>query len=439
MLRSLRVENWKSYYEPVEFTMLATREQRHGETLARIGRTRVLPVSAVYGANAAGKSALIDALSTLKRLAFETRGRGEAIPVEPHLLKGAGQATTFALEFTAADTGDSSAESTYFYELVLDARHIVSEALFRVTARGDLPLFERKETSVELSVALGRDELIVALARAVPSNRLLLEAIRNSDAEGGPLAPVLRWFDEIYVVAKGAHFTRMPDLIALDEEFKSAMSEGLSVADTGVTDIGFIAIDRAQVPLAESDLVEIEKQLHANDEAVIFIRSDGGDAFEATYDKKAGVVYKRLVTTHGTSSDDEQGCFSLPLSQESDGTSRFLNLLPLFMILNAKNRRGIFLIDEFEDSLHPILTIHLLNRFLEGTGEDQRRQLIFSTHEVQLMRSELLRRDEIWLVEKRNHASGLVRLTDFIEDGPRKGTDLVSVYMSGRLGGVPRI
>lgn len=438
MLRSLRVENWKSYYEPVEFTMLATREQKHGHTLARIGRARVLPVSAIYGANAAGKSVLIEVLSTLKRLVIETRGRGETIPVEPHLLKGGDQPTTFALEFTAAEVGDSSAETTYFYELVLDARHVVSEALFRVTARADVPLFERKDSSIELSDALSGNDLIAALARSVPSNRLFLEAIRNSDAEGGPVAAVLRWFDEIYVIAKGARFTRMPDLIARDESFKSAMSQGLSIADTGVTDIGFVKIDRAQVPAVESDLEEIEKQLHARDDAAIFIRAEGGDAFEATWEEGPGVVYQRLVTTHGALEDDEKGCFRLPLSQESDGTSRFLNLLPIFMILNAKGRRGLFLIDEFEDSLHPRLTTHLLNRFLEGTGEDQRRQLIFSTHEVQLMRADLLRRDEIWLVEKRNHASQLVRMTDFA-DGPRKGTDLVSVYMSGRLGGVPRI
>ncbi|WP_455158704.1 AAA family ATPase [Schaalia cardiffensis] len=439
MLRSLRVKNWKSYCEPVEFTMLATREQRHGQTLARIGRTRVLPVSAVYGANAAGKSVLIEALNTLRRLVVEPRGRGESLPVEPHLLKGADQPTTFALEFTAEEVDDSSTESTYYYELVLDARRVFSEALFRVTARREVLLFERQGTDVELGDSLSSNDLIAALARSVSTNRLLLETIRNSDSQGGAVATVLRWFSEIYVVAKGARFTRMPDLIARDEEFQFAMSQGLSVADTGVTGIGFVDIDRAQVPVVESDLEEIEKQLRAHVHTAIFIHADDGDAFEATWNEKTGVAYKRLVTTHGASECDGSECFRLPLSQESDGTARFLNLLPLFMILNAKGRRGIFLIDEFEDSLHPILTTHLLNRFLEGTGKDQRRQLIFSTHEVQLMRAGLLRRDEIWLVEKRNHQSQLVRLTDFVQDGPRKGTDLESVYLSGRLGGVPRI
>ena len=102
--------------------------------------------------------------------------------------------------------------------------------------------------------------------------------------------------------------------------------------------------------------------------------------------------------------------------------------------------RGVFLIDELEDSLHPKLTEKLLRRFLGATtGEDQRRQLIFMTHELHLLRSDMLRRDEIWLVEKRGHNSELVRLTDFSGSGVRKGADLRKIYMSGRLGGVPRI
>lgn len=64
---------------------------------------------------------------------------------------------------------------------------------------------------------------------------------------------------------------------------------------------------------------------------------------------------------------------------------------------------------------------------------------IFMTHELRLLRSDMLRRDEIWLVEKRGHNSELIRLTDFSGSGVRKGADLRKIYMSGRLGGVPRI
>jgi len=97
------------------------------------------------------------------------------------------------------------------------------------------------------------------------------------------------------------------------------------------------------------------------------------------------------------------------------------------------------LIDELEDSLHPKLTEELLRLFLDSSGPGEKRQLIFTTHELHLLRVDLLRRDEIWLVEKNDHRSELTRLTDFPASDIRSGSDLQRMYMSGRLGGVPRL
>ena len=88
--------------------------------------------------------------------------------------------------------------------------------------------------------------------------------------------------------------------------------------------------------------------------------------------------------------------------------------------------------------MHPRLTEELIASFLDGLGPDGRRQLIFTTHEIQLMRSDLLRRDEIWLVDKVNGQSELTRVSDFADVGVRKDADLLGFYMSGRIGGVPR-
>ena len=89
--------------------------------------------------------------------------------------------------------------------------------------------------------------------------------------------------------------------------------------------------------------------------------------------------------------------------------------------------------------MHPKLTEDFIRCFLEDLDESNRRQLIFTTHEVQLMRSDLLRRDEIWLAEKQGGQSQLTRVSDYSGIGVRKDADLLSFYMSGRLGGVPRI
>lgn len=105
--------------------------------------------------------------------------------------------------------------------------------------------------------------------------------------------------------------------------------------------------------------------------------------------------------------------FRLPLEQESDGSIRYLNLLPILYWAGKRQHSGVYLIDELEDSLHPKLTEELIRLFLDASGPDEQRQLIFTTHELHLLRVDLLRRDEIWLVEKNDHRSELTRLTDF--------------------------
>ena len=147
------------------------------------------------------------------------------------------------------------------------------------------------------------------------------------------------------------------------------------------------------------------------------------------------VVYERLVTVHGGGNKG----FRLPLEQESDGSIRYLNLLPILYWAGKRQHSGVYLIDELEDSLHPKLTEELIRLFLDASGPDEQRQLIFTTHELHLLRVDLLRRDEIWLVEKNDHRSELTRLTDFPSSEIRSGSDLQRMYMSGRLGGVPRL
>ena len=122
MLRYLTVANWKSIYEPVEFSMVATRERRHGKRLSRIGRSRVLPVAAIYGANASGKSVFIDALAALQEIVRKARNAEDDLPIVPHLSRGADEPTRFEIEFSielSASNGERR-EETLIYELLAD-------------------------------------------------------------------------------------------------------------------------------------------------------------------------------------------------------------------------------------------------------------------------------------------------------------------------------
>ena len=438
MLRVLHLDNWKCFSEPVDFTMIAGKESRHGETLYLGSKNRVLPVAAIYGANAAGKSTLLDALAHLQVMLREPRKRGQRLHYHPHLLFGANRPSVIGVEIVL-DVQDvtSNRKAIVYYEVAFNAGEIVEESLYRVRSEDEQAVFERRGQEVSLYGDLEDDVSLDAASKTVQPNRLFLETCFNAgfiDDEKSLLGSVIEWFKRLTILKRGARYILMPQQIAHDEDFRTAVGQGLTVADTGISDICFIEVPRAKVPAEEKILDEVEGQLLDNTSEA-YLNAESGAVFRARLAEDEHVVYERLVTVHG---DGNKG-FRLSLEQESDGSIRYLNLLPILYWAGKRQHSGVYLIDELEDSLHPKLTEGLIRLFLDASGPDERRQLIFTTHELHLLRVDLLRRDEIWLVEKNDHRSELTRLTDFPASDIRSGSDLQRMYMSGRLGGVPRL
>ena len=438
MLRVLHLDNWKCFSEPVDFTMIAGKESRHGETLYLGSKNRVLPVAAIYGANAAGKSTLLDALAHLQVMLREPRKRGQRLHYHPHLLFGANRPSVIGVEIVL-DVQDvtSNRKAIVYYEVAFNAGEIVEESLYRVRSEDEQAVFERRGQEVSLYGDLEDDVSLDAASKTVQPNRLFLETCFNAgfiDDEKSLLGSVIEWFKRLTILKRGARYILMPQQIAHDEDFRAAVGQGLTVADTGISDICFIEVPRAKVPAEEKILDEVEGQLLDNTSEA-YLNAESGAVFRARLAEDEHVVYERLVTVHG---DGNKG-FRLSLEQESDGSIRYLNLLPILYWAGKRQHSGVYLIDELEDSLHPKLTEELIRLFLDASGPDERRQLIFTTHELHLLRVDLLRRDEIWLVEKNDHRSELTRLTDFPASDIRSGSDLQRMYMSGRLGGVPRL
>ena len=114
-----------------------------------------------------------------------------------------------------------------------------------------------------------------------------------------------------------------------------------------------------------------------------------------------------------------------------------MTLLPMVADLEEDGSRKVYVVDELENSMHSLLTSRLLGGALASSTPASRWQLIFTTHDLMLVEQDLLRRDEMWLAEKLNGMTELVRVTDFDTQRIRKGSDLLSAYMEGRLGAVP--
>lgn len=442
MLRFLRLENWKSYYEPVEFSMVATRERRHGERLAAMRRSRILPVAAVYGANASGKSTLVDGLEALRNLVLDARPVGGALRMTPHLIKGRQEPAVFTIEFVAPaiDPDGVGREQVFLYEVAADRRRIHRESLVLVRAQSEEVIFEREEDEIELYGDLVESPRAQAHRTVIASNETFL-GVLGAD-EGNSATAARRWFEQcLTIIHPGSQYVHLPARLDADAIFAQAMNEGLTRADTGIS----------RLELEDMRVDALSLRAEQIDALIEMLQDEGGTVVIGTGDRDWALlslseegepVARRLVTLHEVETgpgEEERASFRLHLRGESDGTQRFMNLLPVLFQLRKEDARGVFVIDELENSMHPRLTEELIRSFLDGLDAHDRRQLIFTTHEIQLMRSDLLRRDEIWVADKVDGDSRLTRVSDFAGIGVRKDADLLSFYMSGRIGGVPRI
>ena len=446
MLRYFTVANWKSVYEPVEFSLVATQERQHGERLSRVGRSRVLPVATIYGANASGKSVFIDALAALQEIVLKARNADDELPIVPHLSRGADEPTKFEIEFSVeldASNGKRR-EETLIYELRVDSEKVLEESLLRVRSQNEVVIFEREDDRIELYEELEGDDVAEALAKTVvirPNATFLGELGDRyaSKPQENLIAVARNWFAEkLRVIGPRSSAMELPLRVLADDSFAQTIGELLSWADTGIADVGFEEIPRRALGIPSRIEERIRKDLASEGGKFLVGTRFDRDQVVLELDDSGQLKAQRLVAVHHDPNGKE---FTLGFGDESDGTVRFLNLLPMLIQLRDSKSDVVFVVDEIENSMHPKLTEALIRSFFGSLSTDgvSRRQLVFSTHELQLLRSDLLRRDEIWLGGKDDAQTRLTRLSEFSEDGVRKDADWLGFYMSGRLGGVPRV
>ncbi|MFZ1085342.1 MAG: AAA family ATPase, partial [Terracidiphilus sp.] len=156
----------------------------------------------------------------------------------------------------------------------------------------------------------------------------------------------------------------------------------------------------------------------------------------ASLHKRNGAVIARQLAPIHYGENGEEVPFNF--SDESDGTRRLLDVLPAFLSLEERPNPPVFIIDELDRSLHSNLTRNLLEHFLDMRAESSQSQLVFTTHDTQLMTQDIFRRDELWVTERdQSGASKLVAFSEFKD--VRKDKDIRKSYLQGRLGGIPKI
>ena len=361
----------------------------------------VLPAVLVYGANASGKSNLVDAIRAMREMVLfshTTVGPEGGIPARQH----------FRLDRTSDAT-----PSTYEIDLVVDGvrhhygfeatkRAFVGEWLMDYPSGRARTLFEREGSDFRFGRALkGRNRLIADLTRA---NSLFLSAAAQQDHE--QLSPVFAYFAGIEGVGGWSISGRFASELLAEEELDPRVLEFLGRADTGVVDY------RQRV----MELSETEKELMGRlSQLGVQTPPENVPLIELAHRGPQGDVY-------------------LELERESAGTRRLLVVLS--QLFDALDSGMPLVVDELDVSLHTQASLALVELFCSTRTNPHGAQLIGTVHDTNLLDARVLRRDQIWFAEKSTEGATVIYPLSDIHT--RKGDNLERGYLQERYGATPR-
>lgn len=440
MLVKLIIDNFLSFETETELTMIPSNKTRKKvEHKVNIKSTPLLKYAVIYGANAAGKSNLIESFKFIKYCV------SKAIPVEATTMfckateSNSLRPSMFEIQFTINDKFYA-----YGFTLILSERTINSEWLYELYQNGSSKtLFERE---MGKKPTLGSDLKLESVDTAKmqtyledfeETSDLLFLTVMNRGKKYAENSK-LRFFKEVFDwISNGLTVCTPQTSLAsfeyyYDEASLSAINELIKTFDTGITEVEIdqISMDELRQELPETLFDDVLKYLKEKSEIEstrdfkVSMRSNHS-FFNIEFRKGKEPEITTIKLRHGKS------FYSYKFKEESDGTRRLFELLD--MLLNKANNK-VYVIDEMERSLHPKLTSKFIELF-DRLHREQKMQLIFTTHESSIMDQELFRRDEIWFVERdKNNCSHVYSLDKFKERYDKK---LSKAYLEGRYGAIP--
>lgn len=426
MLMEFKVENFLSYGEMTSFSMVAGKERISSESLASLRkfRLKILPVAAIYGANASGKSNLIKALKFLQLLVTTPRLKGK-IPLRTFC---------FTEEKRSVSRFEISIlvnELIYEFKIACGENEILHEELIERNSRTERTLYVRKGDHVQVNPTLKTHDAIQLIAERSLNNPCpILTTLCAMRFE--LFQPVFKWFAEDLQIIFPNSFCYAYGLSSDANDPRNALlSEILKETDTGISNLVFIPIEASSVSLPPSERNELYTSVFSGRAQVI--REPNGGRILAYY-KDGDLAFKRIIAIHDVLGKE----YSVALEDESDGARRLIDLSPSIADLVHGNEHSVYVIDEIDRSLHSDINLWLITNFLENLTPESRRQLIFTTHDTNLLRRTNLRRDEIWFVECGKDASShLINASEF--EGLRIDSSLQKLYEEGRFGAIPNI
>lgn len=426
MLIQFTVSNYRSINHAVSLDMRSSNlKDAHSDNIFRRSNKKqasndkesYLKSAVIYGANASGKSNIIQALAFMRDFTIYSAPKGQvgdAIKTEPFLLDvtSASAASFFEIIFIAEGR-------QYRYGFEATRQHIEAEWLYHVPNKIETMLFERHYVAedsipaIQLSGVFKEGKPFIANVR---NNSLFLSLVAQLNGEIS--SHIIRWFREKLNVINAIELDSLKGYTAnqtTDNETKEPIIEFIKGLDVGIQ-----AIETTKENVNISDMPE---ELRAS--LAPLLEEGGWQKFN-------------IQTSHKRYEKGEYvGDIMLSLERnESTGTQKLFALAG--PIMTTLNKGEILVVDELDARLHPMITRAIVKLFHSKERNPHNAQLVFATHDVNLLSAELFRRDQIWFCEKDSYeASDIYSLAEY--QGVRNNSNYGKDYLAGRYGAIPFI
>lgn len=395
MLSQFTVKNYKSFRDEMTLDMQAAAISEHADRVIKSEKKEeFLPVSAIYGPNGGGKSNVLQALNTLEakvlRPLYATgadsdgRSRIKSLEVEPFAFDD--ECKRCATEFEVFFQTDK-AEYRYILNTLKDKVVYESLDMMKLATNRKTAIFTRDGSQVALGDALGKIKVSEDISETLPLLSYLAITYRKNTIIGD----CIKWFEEgIEFLNYGNPTQELRLAIANSESFKPLILNMIREMDLDIEDF------------------RVEKR-------------ENGDI--------------QVFTRHSVEGNN----YELNLTEESSGTRKLFGLLPF--IADSLTKGTTLVIDELDAKIHPVLLKHIIMLYNDFSVNRHGAQLIFTSHDLSTMNSEIFRRDEIWFVAKgKEQNSKLYSLVEFkTSDGSsvRKDAKFDKQYLEGKYGADP--
>lgn len=435
MLIRFAVENYNSFKEQQVFSMVAGKQTRHADHCSNIKGKRLLKSSFFFGANASGKSNFVHALDFMRRVTLigtkSIRYSDRFFRIDPACKEKPG---VFQIDYIAENTVFSYGFAINYLTHEFDA-----EWLYRLDSSGaETCIFVREQgQKIKTDLRLDKNSKLRfdVYCEDLKADKLLLNEIGNKNIDQSSdlydFIAAYEWFKNIEVVYPGSHARNKNDFFLNPESNTDSMIDMLRSFDTGIENIkkGKQLAEKAfsflPEDLKKNILNDLEQELinKGKDKERCTVEI-GGYQFEV-YLENGDIYAEKIMLNHGNPND------LFELSDESDGTKRLFDLLPLY---ESGQKGKIIIVDELDRSFHSKLTEEYIKRFFQIT-KGKNCQLICTTHDLNLMDLKILRQDEIWFIEReQDHSSRIYSLSDFKQ---RFDKNILNEYLIGRYGALP--